>query len=193
MRVLKFKSDGNTVFYTRVYKGANTIPRIALNGREQLKCATRTIFKTNNLRAFRNDGDDLEEMMVGPCDYFGNIWNPSNYEYIIDIDECGVPLWQRRTVQSKELKPNVQVSADMRCLLPYDWVSGKAEDCVDQIIQLKEELGDHYPKASLFPGMGIIKVPAEIEVPNITDMVEDITKVDLSSFRARVVKNEDPF
>ena len=54
--------------------------------------AARTIGKGNNLRAFRTAGDELEEMMVGPCDYFGNVSNPSDFVYRIDIDDKGIPL-----------------------------------------------------------------------------------------------------
>jgi hypothetical protein len=40
----------------------------------------------------------------------------------------------------------------------------------------------------------VIKLPEEnLYLPNITKLAKDITKVDLSSFKARVVRNDQPF
>jgi len=58
------------------------------------------MLKSNNLKAFRTSGDELEEMMVGPCDYFGNLSNVGLYEYCIDIDDNGVPQYLKRRKQA---------------------------------------------------------------------------------------------
>ena len=100
----------------------------------------------------------------------------------------------------------------------YDWISGKDSS---RIAGLKEELGAKFPAASLFDAVGLLLLGAAdgtpgaasaagtgaasaartsgasvspIVLPDITALAEpDITQLDLSSFRAKVVRNTVPF
>ena len=56
-------------------------------------------------------------------------------------------------------------------VVDYYWVSGKAADHKDQLIQLQIALGDHFPTASLAGDNGIIKLPSsELYLPNATKL-----------------------
>jgi hypothetical protein len=63
---------------------------------------------------------------------------------------------------------------------------------------LKIELGDSFPEASLFPDTGIIKIcecpSKELILPNLLNTYgQNLSQIDLSSFKAKLVKNKGPF
>lgn len=162
---------------------ANFIPTVSENG--PVEFLSRTIPRLRNLVAVR--GFEEGARMVGPCDYFGNLETPYEHEYTIQIDN-GVPTF----IQHKKKMANNQIGAEnpMPNPLPLppvtklraEWISGSS----DQILNINENiLGE-----SLFKRKGILKIAGgtAFELDKF-----DPTAVDLSPFKARLVKNSIPF
>lgn len=162
---------------------ANFIPTLSDNGIAEF--FSRSIPRLRNLVAVR--GHEEGARMVGPCDYFGNLESPYEYEYTVRIDD-GIPVF----LQHKKEMPNIQIEAmEDQIPLPLppmtelqaEWITG---DASDQIYKINENiLGE-----SLFKRKGILKIAGgtAFELNQF-----DATAVDLSSFKARLVKNSTPF
>lgn len=183
-RLLPLKGDNGAVSCRVRGISANTIPSLSENWAwEHLH---ETYLRVRNLIAFR--GSEEGARMIGPCDYYGNIEKPHKYAYTIRIDEGMPVILQHDKKKAKRIGAN-----DFKPLLPpppitlikAQWISGK-----DKFT--KQKPNDSYQQQfgeSLFKTKGILKViGGSFEVKKF-----DATKVDLSAYDARLVKNDTPF
>lgn len=162
---------------------SGTVPKTSEAGR--LECATRSLLRMKNLIAVRKDPG---ASMVGPCDYYGNLENPHEYFYTIKISD-GLPYFIK-TPDKGQKYPSKLAPIPQQAMrtIAANWISGKSE-------AISEKLAAYGIKAtslgegSLFPQPGILEIKAE----EVLFPVFDARGVDLSSFKARLVKNDQPF
>lgn len=186
-RYLPLKGEAGSVG-CRVYgQCKKTIPRLSPN--QRVECSARTIARLKNLIAVR--GAKLGARMIGPCAYYGNLEKPHKYDFSIDIDDYGVPTFFRHKRQpiSQTSERNQQEDFTGKSIeINALWHKGTGENIQD----VQEKYANDQPNvlgASLFPNSGILEVDQDkIDLPYF-----DATQVDLSSFKAELVKNDVPF
>lgn len=170
----------------RVYgECAKTIPRISKEG--TIECATRSLARMKNLIAVRGDKEGAR--MIGPCDYYGNVEKPHKYAFTINI-ENGIPIFlkQAKSAAVGHVGKGLVDFTGKTMKVEATWHRGASEN----IQEIKKKYENDQQKAfgaSLFPNSGILEINQDkVELPAF-----DPTQVDLSPFKARLVKNDAPF
>lgn len=185
-RYLVFKRDTGRVA-CRVHGDSNkTIPRVTMDW--DITFATRTILRDKNLVVLRNS--QKNSRMIGPCDFYGPLEKAEKYIYTIEI-ENGFPRFYRRPKDSI-LSSSPPLETDFNQIsvtIQAKWHRGNDEDIKNvknkYITDAQRTTGE-----SLFPTTaGILEIEGEeIHLPSF-----DASKYDLSLFKARLVKNNQPF
>lgn len=173
-----------------------TIPRFA--NHYVLECATRSFLRMRNLKAVRGIRG---ASMIGPADYFGNLEELHRFLFTINMSGGASPLVTESGGRPRPLVTRYPIPEplhDAQALKPFEqkfatclkarWYSGKDKEC---IAQKRIEYQNHHTKfgLSLTPDTGVL----EFEVPHIVLKAFDARGVDLSSFRARLVRLDVPF
>lgn len=187
-RYLPLKGEAGEVGCKVYGQGMKTMPRRSPKGR--LECSMRAIARLRNLIAVR--GEKPGARMIGPCAYYGNLEKPHKYEFTLDIDDYGVPTFfkhKKGSVKLGEVKEN-QIADFTGKTTEINAVWHKGTSANIQDIQEKYAKGQQKAVGeSLFPDSGILEVDqSQVDLPYF-----DATGVDLSSFKARLVKNDVPF
>lgn len=137
----------------------------------------RSIPRLRNLVAVR--GTEVGSRMLGPCDYFGNLERPYQHSYTIKIDN-GIPVF----IQHKRIEENAQVLSAKAPVttLQATWITGSHDPT--------SKINENILGESLFKRKGILNIAGGMHF-----QLErfDATTVDLSPFKARLVKNDTPF
>jgi hypothetical protein len=186
--LLMLDGDKGTVA-TRIHdsKTSATFPRYS--SKNVVECASRSLLRLKNLKAVR--GGSRGASMIGPADYYGNLETPHLYTYSIAIDD-GLPIISRHSREEwipRNLKPfdNTHVTS-----IKAQWLSG--HDKQNTIKQLASEFKKHANQSlfgdSLFPNPGLLLIDSEEPIKLYRF---DPRNIDLSSFKARIVKNDRPF
>lgn len=181
-RLLLLDGDEGSVA-CRIYGGSMsaTIPRFSDNW--TLESATRSLLRMNNLIAVRGPSG---ASMVGPADYLGNLEDPHLYLYTIQ-NEFPPIFYRTPLVELGEEKYLKELDPGVVTVVKAHWISGKFGEIQDKILEYG--LVEKRFQDSLFPDPGLLEVDR--------DLIEleyfDPLGVDLSSFKARLVNNSDPF
>lgn len=168
-------------------KTSKTFPPLSENG--TIECATRTLMRMSHLKAVR--GGVRGASMIGPADYFGNLETPDQYAYSISIME-GLPRIQRHSLAEK-VEPcyNQQLAQEQMTVIHATWLNGKTDKkCIEKIAEEIAKPEQSLFGDSLFPNPGLLLI--EEDGPILLTPL-DARGVDLSSFKARLVKNDQPF
>ena len=183
-RLLLLDGEDGTVacrIYGHLMSG--TIPRFSDHW--TLESATRSLLRMKNLTAVRGP---YGSSMVGPLDYFGNLEEPHKYLYTITPEFP--PLVYRRPI-SAECQENhagfEELDIHLPTVITAHWISGKEE-----IFEEKKKEYNISPKnlrQSLFLDPGLLEIDKDL----IELQYFDPRKLDLSSFKARLVPNHLPF
>jgi hypothetical protein len=181
-RFLPLKGKKGSVACRVRGKAANTFPQLSEEG--NFEFILRTNARLRNLIAVR--GDEKGARMIGPCDYYGNIEKPYEHAYTIHIDD-GIPVFFQH--KKEELDPQTKGApkidpSSLSTKLKAEWLSKQKLDSSAQ------GNGQQLFGESLFSNKGILKISGGdcFELEKI-----DATRVDLSSFKARLVDNNSPF
>lgn len=152
--------------------------------------ATRAILRLRNLVVNRGEGVRDHAHMVGPGDFYGPLEKPHLYVYTIEIKE-GFPRFYRRKKEEVFLPQPSPLSTDFTdkaVQIAVQWHKGTNED-IEQIKRQYRGSGQAATGESLFPNSGILEVgQEEVQLP-----IFDATQCDLSSFKAQLVRNDQPF
>jgi hypothetical protein len=166
---------------------SGTLPCRSNKGR--IECATRSLMRMKNLAAVR--GERAGARMVGPAHYLGNLENPHEHAYMIDIQE-GLPMFLETPLHSLSplSRPDIKIPEGITTTVQATWTCGKDKEA----IRAKKDIyaRDDNPTfgESLFPDSGILEIldGNEITLPEF-----DPRGIDLSPFKARLVQNDRPF
>lgn len=176
-KILKLKGDEGTVECKVRGISAKKIPQLSKFGTAEFIYRSR--LRMRNLTAVR--GKEEGSRMVGPLDYYGNLERPDKHFYTIQIDDLGRPqILAKRKAGTPHPQTFKESPEGKTTVVDAEWMSGR---------ELKKE---NKPTSgeSLFPNSGILKLgDAHLELKK----VQDPTALDLSSFKARLVKNDTPF
>ncbi|MDB2592771.1 hypothetical protein N9Y17_03590 [Gammaproteobacteria bacterium] len=181
-RLLAIDSESGTVFCRlQDDETGGTLPRFSEN--YSFENVTRSYARMINLVACR--GTNLDNIMVGPCDLYGNIEKPHQTPVTIDISS------DRVTINKKD-HANVE-SQDVKTLLPpgyrkqvcANWISAKNDSKGLKQVRVRY---NHNVGNSLFGDSGFLEIDENIELPSF-----DPIGVDLSAFKVKLVKNDVPF
>lgn len=169
--------DGNdgTVF-CRVHGKSLTsiIPHTTENG--VIEWSVRSRLRLENLKAVRGSPN---KSMVGPCDYYGNWEVPYGKSFTINIKD-GIPTIKPTNIQpikQKQLNNIDEFVSTVRA----KWFN---------INNIKEYDKPINTGDSLFESAGILEI--DVNSP-INLKYFNPVNADLSSFKARIVKNNEPF
>lgn len=155
-------------------------PSFSLNG--TCECASRSLLRMNNLVAVRGWPG---ERMIGPADYYDNIENAHLHNFTISIDKhCFPTLSKERPSFFRE--PPAGSLPTFGVIEDFEWISG-------HFIDEYREKHNNMPSTvqlgySLFPNPGMLVLPAEKIFLHCVG-----PGTDLSFFKARLVKNSEPF
>lgn len=148
----------------------------------------RSHLRMRNLIAVRGAGPGTR--MIGPGDYFGNIEDPHKYQFTIDINGKGIPVFLRENVaprlaQESEKKDKLDPTP-FTTRVPATWYRGCDRSTKDVI----KKYEDHAVGPSLFKDSGVLEMHGDKQL-----MLKkvDARTVDLSSFKARLENNQIPF
>ena len=173
---------------TRVHgNSSSTIPSMTTD--MDFTFATRSVLRGLNLLVLR--GSQTNTHMIGPCDFYGPLEKPHLYLYTIVI-EGGFPRFYRvkKQAHSPILAENILiVSTELDAYsakINATWFSGKHP----YIEKIKDTYSCNKGGESLFPTLsGILLIHQQsVELPEF-----DARAFDLSSFKARLVRNDIPF
>jgi hypothetical protein len=184
-KVLKLKGDEGTI-ECKIYGISGRIfPHISREYRMEFKL--RSYLRLRNLTAFR--GKKVGARMIGPLEYYGNLERPDKYLYTIEIKDNKNPqFFQIRKenipyeieAEKEDAKASKQNVDRLVTKVKAKWISGRT---------IKKEERTSVKGESLFPDAGILK----LEIDSIQLKKINSVKVDLSSFKARLVPNHIPF
>ena len=187
--------DVNVV--TRLHYGSQTLPHKGKHG--LITCATRSLLNLKNLIAGRNSiAETMDDSMIGPCDFFGVLPKINDNCYAIQLEDVSPENHPQKKVLPViyEYNDGVREAANSALCSPtegmvkkisYEWVNGHDNK------KLKQELNQFEfatkPQTSLFLNPGILKVTDanSILLPDV-----DATKIDLSKYNAKLIKNGTP-
>lgn len=186
-RYLIFKRGTHQVA-CRVHGPSNkTFPRLSHD--KDVTFATRSILRNKNLVVMRGSAPGTR--MIGPCDFYGPLEKAHLYAYTIEIED-GYPNFFK--IQKSALSPpcNNHLAIDFSGVskkINVSWHKGN-DPLIAEIKKRYETAQQIATGESLFPtSAGIL----EVEQQNVELPAFDATKYDLSSFKARLVKNDSPF
>ncbi|MBM7071508.1 hypothetical protein JQC92_05575 [Shewanella sp. 202IG2-18] len=179
-------------FVIQLCEGWKTLPETTKAGFKTN--ASRTLMRMKNISLLRGVATDenLREVMVGPNHYFGTLVKTHQYVYQIEINN-GFPTFissdkpspdfsEQGTLQAPKSDEVYQIKLDSE----HKWCSGKKTQCAND---LKDQIKDRKSAASLTAHLGVLTLPDDcVILPEV-----EATKVDLSSFGSRLVKNDQPF
>jgi hypothetical protein len=158
-----------------------------LSEEKTIECATRSLLRMNNLSAVRGKRGSS---MVGPADYYGNLEKPHEKLYSIKITD-GKPMMYQHPLNNHTGEHILKAAIDESNITSVNatWTSHN-----DIAIDEKKRLYTHDNKPvfgnSIFPDSGILEID---DSPAIELTLFDARGVDLSSFKARLVANDEPF
>lgn len=179
-KILKLKGDEGTVACKVRGESSKKFPQISKFGTLEFK--KRSFLRLRNLTAVR--GTQEGARMVGPLDYYGNLERPDKHYYTISIDESGEPQFLAKRKVGEAKPREFKTTVENPTKIDAEWINGK---------ELKKlgKTEDVTFGESLFPNSGVLKIKNANHVE--LKKIEDPTDVDLSSFKARLVKNDVPF
>ncbi len=182
-RLLPLKGEiGSVSCRVRGISG-NLFPTLSEHGVAEFY--SRSVPRLRNLVAVR--GSEEGARMVGPCDYYGNLEKPYEHKYTIQIND-GVPAFIHHEKKMKKsyldgIGNHSILSKPLAPLtLQAEWISGANEEILN--------INDNVFGESLFKRKGILKITGgtAFELEEF-----DASAVDLSDYKARLVKNSTPF
>lgn len=184
-RLLLLDGDDGTVA-CRVYGHlmSATIPRFSDNW--TLESATRSLLRMQNLTAVRGVSG---ASMVGPVDYLGNLEEP--HKYLYTIENQFPPLFYRKLITKEDQENDFELKEfdpDFLTVVKARWISGKDEDMIERKKQ-EYSVSQKHLRQSLFLDPGLLEIDRNL----IELKYFDPRRVDLSTFKARVVSNQIPF
>ena len=196
MRLLFFKGcseEEDSALVTRVCKDYETISAV-----HRGECATRTFLNLYNLRAVRGPVKGqlvANASMSGPHHYFG--WIDPRKSYTLKPDPSSGPGLLYFEAQPSNSPPSLHSlrTDQVMTLASHEWLKGSELDPAGRAafghVGLSEEYIDvDTAKDSLFKDPGFLVLEQhELCLP----LLEEPHLYDLSSFRARVVPNEQPW
>lgn len=156
---------------------ASTVPTLSDKG--IVEYFHRTFARIRNLIAVR--GHEIGARMIGPCECVGRIESPDEPITIQIVG--GAPAILKSPIES-EKKQNG--NPPPTTLLRAEWISGNK---IKPVLKTRDIKGQKLFGESLFESKGILKIAgAAHQLEKF-----DATKVDLSSFKAELVKSGQPF
>ncbi len=186
-RMLGMKGDDG-LFSCRLADGWSTAPAFSENGR--LKIVTRAYLRLNNIAVFRGDSDstDLSRAMIGPNHYLGVLDDTHKYTCKLANTENGILQFVSMGATPEQTLPSQPIQQKDVLMVDAAWVSGKHKDNRGEVQKnLKSNSGAK--NQALTDDIGVLKFEGNRYVlPEV-----DGTKYDLSSFGAKLVKNDLPF
>lgn len=171
-RALILDGDDGPVTCNVYGRNASTLPRLSQHWK--IEYATSALLRMKNLTVCRGKGTSC---MYGPCNYYGSLENIHNRRYIFDINHKLPVIYESPNIYNHI---NTNEQAEYKMLLPR-------ETTINYIHWMSHVLNSS--KNSLFPSPGILFMDEQ----KIILESYDATNVDLSSYKARLVKNDKPF
>ncbi|MDP1604310.1 MAG: hypothetical protein Q8M03_13710 [Legionella sp.] len=185
-RLLPLDGKDGTVF-CRVHSSLlnSRIPRRSPNG--TIEASVRSRARLDNLRAVRGVPG---KSMVGPADYYGNWEAAHQYSFSVDINK-GVPIIYQHEREASQLEQKAEIPEDMVTSVKGVWTSGADSEAIKA--KREEYASQDHPLTgdSLFKSSGLLEIAGDsvqIELYHF-----DASEVDLSYFKSRLVKNDEPF
>jgi len=181
-RLLLLDGDDGAVA-CRIYGSlmSGTLPR--LSDGLVVEGATRSFLRMKNLTAVRGIPGSS---MVGPMDYFGNLERP--HEHLYTIDNAFPPVVHRQPVGNGEVRMQ---------WMPFDnrWVTAVKARWIRGDTDSAKEKGVEYSVTSKHLRQSLFLFPGFLEIDREQIVLQpfDPRGVDLSSFKARLVANDQPF
>lgn len=161
---------------------ANPVPKFSPTLRVEF--LMRTLARLKNLIAVRGNKEGAR--MIGPCDYYGNLENPHLHAYTIEIKE-GMPAFiQHDKNLVRQAPPKAKDINECHLRLACEWCSGKDKAYEEELRNMSRlRQGE-----SLFQTKGALKIAGgqHFELPKF-----DAREVDLTPYKARLVRNDTPF
>jgi hypothetical protein len=183
---LPLKGQKGTLYARVSGKGANTLPSRSDHGTWEYMA--RTEARVVNLVAFR--GELVGERMIGPCDVPGRLHNPYEHEYTIDIHKGKFAIEKHKIDPQKVDAAKVQnalLETAPSTTLSAEWIRG-GDDKIKMITppdQEQQQVGE-----SLFESKGVLQIAGG---DSFKLKKFDARTVDLAPYKARLVKNDQPF
>lgn len=184
-RLLELEGDEGFVDCRVRGDGLTTFPHLSKEW--TFEFSLRSFLRLRNLTAVR--GDKPGTRMIGPADYYGNIEKPHLHLYTIDIDDKGVPIFlQENPTESQTPKPNSCVKPPSTTVRTR-WISN-TDPAIQEVRKQYEKTEQPAVGKNIFPKGGILEIQdrEEIKLKNF-----DAKVVDLTPYKARLVKNDVPF
>ena len=164
---------------------ANPFPH--LSSEKTIETSFRSRIRLQNLIAVRGAPG---KGMVGPADYFGNWECPEKYFYSIEINS-GFPTIYKHTKSEPSPEHLRQIRQDEITEIRAQWISGTDKEAIKKKRTEYQNYHSQLTGDSLFVTAGILEIEEEhhsIELKRF-----DAATVDLTPFKARLVKNNIPF
>jgi hypothetical protein len=166
---------------------SSTLPRLSEYSR--VECATRSLLRMNNLAAVRSEPGSS---MIGPADYFGNVEKPNQHTFSIDIID-GKPMMYRHPLEKKKSRDSKQTINDSHVTkIKGKWVS-HTDPSIHNKLQEYQQPNQPVLGNSIFPESGILEVDNGNNGDQINLKLVNALDLDLFSFKARLVPNNEPF
>lgn len=185
-RLLPLDGKDGTVF-CRVHSFLlnSCIPHYSPNG--TIESSVRSRARLDNLRAVRGVPG---KSMVGPADYYGNWEAPQDHSFSVKIDH-GVPTIYCHEPHDQQPQQKLEIPADQLTSVKGTWTSGT--DKAAMKAKRDEYANQEHPLIgdSLFKSSGLLEIEGDALQIQLKHF--DATQVDLSSFKARLVRNDEPF
>lgn len=182
-RLLLLEGEKGTVACRINQAMCRTLPRLSDDW--TLEFATRSFLRMSNLIAIRGIPGSS---MVGPCDYFGNLGQLDKFLYDFDVTVFPPIIRRKAIVQEEKIPDLIKFDNDNVTTIKVNWISGINKD----IINVKKSEYEFKPqnlRQSLFLNPGFLEMDTNlIELKHF-----DPRGIDLSSFKARIVDNLNPF
>lgn len=186
IRLLPLDGKDGSVF-CRVHSTLlnSKVPHYSPNG--TIEWSVRSRARLDNLRAVRGVPG---KSMIGPADYYGNWEAADRNSFSIDIQK-GIPTIYRQEQQPQQPQPMAEINPNHITLVKGQWTSGTDKAAMQAKHQEYAEQAHPLTGDSLFKSSGLLEI--ESESTQIELQYFDAASFDLSSFKARLVKNDKPF
>lgn len=183
-RILLLDGSDGTVG-CRIYGNLMTgsVPRFSDHWR--LEFAIRSLLRMNNLTCVRGEPG---ASMVGPMDYLGNLENPHQYLYTIELGSPPRYFKQPIGEEQSEVAPLKELDSSTITIVKAHWISGEQKELIEQK-RLEYSSMRNDSQYTIFPNPGILELDRPLVELNYFDPIG----VNLSAFKARLVENCTPF
>ena len=151
------RSNSSFLVLCRVWPriSSNIIPSLSVKRRWEF--AYRSILRMENITTLR--GNDVDNHMIGPADYYTNLECPHNVSYTIHITH-GFPVFREHPPVSVDVRPNPEhnIPTSYYKTIRGDWISGTDHHRIRSKRLDYKNAGRPFVGESIFPRMGVFEI-----------------------------------